>query len=289
MAKGKHRILVLGAQGQLGASIRTIHNDYPGSSFTFTDVGELDITDSGALKDHFAANEYDFVINCAGYTAVDRAESDEEAAFRLNAGAPAEIAGLIGDTGVLFIHISTDYVFDGRKNRPYHEEDEPGPLSVYGTSKLKGEQELRMTGAPCLCIRTSWLYSEFGHNFMKTILNKAKTDPEIKVIFDQTGTPTYAGDLARAILEIIPKLDIHNFELYHLSNEGVASWYDFAVAIVNAAGTDTRVIPVETGEFDLPAKRPYYSVMNKKRIRDDFGLCIPHWHDSLLKAIQNPK
>ena len=282
------KILVTGAQGQLGLSIRKIEPEYPELSISYTDVEELDITDSRALTAHFEKNPIDYVVNCAGYTAVDRAEEEEDKAMLINAAAVKNLAECADTFGFTLIHISTDYVFSGRHYRPYTEKDEPGPISVYSRSKHAGEQAVINHCKHGIILRTSWLYSEYGNNFLKTILNLASQREEIRIIGDQVGTPTYAGDLARAILELVHR-NYSKKSLFHFSNEGVASWYDFGVEIVRLSGKKCTVIPIPTEAYPLPAERPFYSLMSKAEFTGTFRYSIPHWRDSLEKCMNNLK
>jgi len=281
-------ILICGAKGQLGSSIRELVEGYPDLKFDFTDIEELDILDPASLNLYIKQSHPDFIINCAAFTQVDKAESEREKAFQLNANAVKNLLNAAILVDARLIHISTDYVFNGRNHIPYKESDIPDPDSVYGLSKLKGEMNLEDSDRSII-IRTSWLYSLHGQNFLKTVLRLGAEREEIKMVFDQVGTPTFAGDLADAILKII-SVSIKNSSgfkpgIYHYSNEGVASWYDFAKEIVNIQGLKTRVLPIETHEYPLPAPRPHYSLLNKKKIRDTFGLVIPHWKDSLRRCL----
>lgn len=280
-------ILVTGSKGQLGTELRLIAPDYPHHQLTFTDSDELDVTCENAVYDFFSANSFDFCINCAAYTAVDQAESDMENAFKLNAEAVAILARAASQKQVRLIHISTDFVFDGRKSKPYVEDDLPSPLSIYGKSKWRGEEACMNMNPQNIIIRTSWLHSPFGSNFVKTMQRLGRERPEVGVICDQVGTPTYAHDLACAIMEIISQLKEKNASgIFHYSNEGVCSWYDFAAAIMELSGIACRVKPLETCEYPTPAKRGHYSVLNKKKIKQTFGLRIPHWRESLKKCIE---
>jgi dTDP-4-dehydrorhamnose reductase len=282
------KILVCGAKGQLGSSLSELAVNYPDFTFDFTDVEELDILDSISLNLYVKETRPGFIINAA-YTLVDKAETEHEKAFLLNAEAVKNLlnASYLSDSRL--IHISTDYVFNGRNHIPYKENDIPDPDSVYGQSKLKGEMYLADSPS-ALIIRTSWLYSQFGHNFMKTVLRLGSEKDEVRMIYDQVGTPTMAGDLADAILQIvkITSEDASRFipGIYHYSNEGITSWYDFAKEIIDLSGLKTRVLPIETSDYPLPAPRPQYSVLNKKKIQDTFGIGIPHWKDSLKKCIE---
>lgn len=281
-------ILICGAKGQLGSSFRELAVDFPEFSFDFTDIEELDILDSVSLNLYVKETHPDFIINCAAFTLVDKAETDREKAFLLNAEAVKNLLKATSQIDAKLIHISTDYVFNGKSYLPYKESDIPDPDSVYGLSKLKGEIYL-VNSPSAIIIRTSWLYSNYGHNFMKTVLRLGKEKEEIRIIFDQVGTPTFAGDLAEAIVQIV-KITSEDYSLfipgvYHYSNEGVASWYDFAKEIIDLAGLKTRVLPIETYEYLLPAPRPQYSVLNKKKIRDTFGISTRHWKDALKECL----
>jgi dTDP-4-dehydrorhamnose reductase len=283
-------ILVTGSNGQLGSEIRKLSASYRGIKFFFHDVDTLDLTDNALLEEFFYKNKPHYIINCAAYTAVDKAEKEKELAFRLNAEVPGKLAGLSKRFITKLIHISTDYVFDGKSYRPYKEDDVPNPASVYARSKFEGENRI-LDHDNSIIIRTSWLYSASGNNFVKTILKLGKEKKELRIVFDQVGSPTYAGDLASAILQIISlsNADEKNFVpgIYHYSNEGVCSWYDLAVEIVRITGMHCKIYPVETWEYPLPAKRPFYSVLNKNKIRSTFKLDIPHWKDSLTMFLKD--
>lgn len=285
MENNSIKVLVTGSNGQLGSEIKAISNLFTSLSFVFTDVEELNITDPNAVNSFISSLKPSFVINCAAYTAVDKSEQDIEASDRINSLAPGIIAKVCLDNNCKLIHISTDYVFDGESNRPYNELSSVNPTSQYGKSKLKGEEAAMHTGI-CMVIRTSWLYSSFGNNFVKTIIRNAKIKPELKVVFDQVGCPTYARDLAEAILRITSK-GSESFipEVFHFSNEGVCSWYDFAHEIINLTMLNCRVVPIETKDYPLPAKRPHYSVFNKAKIRNLYNLEIPYWSKSLSNCI----
>ena len=279
------KILITGAYGQLGNEIKLQSKDYPGWQFVFTDVDSLDITDEEAVKQYFSANHFNFVINCAAYTAVDKAESDFDTAQKVNALAPKLLAKYSKSIGAKLIHVSTDYVFAGDAHLPYKEIDEVAPNGAYGKTKLEGEQNCRAENPETVIIRTAWLYSAFGNNFVKTMLRLGKEKEELGVVFDQVGSPTYAADLAAAILKVAGS---EKFVpgIYHYSNEGVASWYDFSKAIFELTGIDCKVNPVLSENFPTPAKRPAYSVLNKSKIRDTFDLDIPYWRDSLKICIK---
>lgn len=282
-------ILVTGANGQLGKCIR---NASEGSkdSYIFTDVAELNITDAEAVNKMIKDNDVKIIINCAAYTNVDKAETDVALAEELNCDAVANLANAIKANDGTLIHISTDYVFGGDPyNTPCREDQKGTPTGVYGLTKLHGENVLADSGCKALVFRTAWLYSEYGRNFVKTMLNLTATKPELKVVFDQTGTPTYAQDLADAIVSIINDRNFEGNEgIYHYSNEGVCSWYDFTKAIAKMAGNDScNIQPCHSDEFPSPVKRPAYSVLDKTKFKETFGLIVPYWMDSLGICIGN--
>jgi len=283
------RILITGANGQLGSELRKSSNLFPEFSFVFTDLNELDITNPAAVEAMLADEKPQWLINCAAYTAVDKAETEEETAWVINAVAPAILAEKSNAIGCRYVQISTDYVFNGKNYLPYVEEDEVCPTSVYGNTKLEGEL-ISLTNNPnTLIIRTSWLYSSFGNNFVKSMIRLGQERDQLNVIFDQIGTPTYAGDLAWTILEIIHKTESGTTKFvpgtYHFSNEGVCSWYDFALAIHQIYGIDCQVNAIESKEYPSPVARPPYSVLNKSKIKGIFGIQIPYWRTSLEKCI----
>lgn len=287
-----NKVLVIGSKGQLGSDIKQLieqnfDNINESFDFSFVDIEELDITKNINVKKFFKLNNFDFIVNCAAYTNVDKAETDKENAYSINADSLAYIVNSIKESTKL-IHISTDYVFDGNSSIPYTEEMVTSPTSIYGNSKLKGEQ-IALQHKETAIIRTSWLYSNFGHNFAKTMLRLAKERNELKVVFDQVGTPTYAKDLAKSIINIIIKSTNNQFipGIYHFSNEGVCSWYDFALQIINKTKSGCKVIPIESVEFPTPVKRPNYSVLNKKKIKENYNLTIPHWTESLDEFFEN--
>lgn len=284
------RILVTGAYGQLGNELKELSGNHPNWQFLFTDVDSLDITSEIAVMDYFRKNNPQFVINCAAYTAVDKAEADAENARQINSAAPGFLANAAKEFGAGFVHISTDYVFSGDSFLPYTENDPVKPLGVYGRTKQEGEARSLSQNPKTIIVRTSWLYSSFGNNFVKTMLKLGTEREMLNVVFDQVGTPTYAGDLANALLKIAEtfdkKPDHYIPGIYHYSNEGVASWYDFAKAIFELSKVDCRVIPVLSDEFRTAAKRPHYSVLNKSKIKTTFSLEIPYWKDSLKICIQ---
>lgn len=292
-------ILVTGANGQLGNEIRILTGDSR-HNYIYTDVVEaegnlttmLDITNAEDVKAMVANHNVDVIINCAAYTNVDAAEDHEALAEKLNSEAPAILANAMAEAGGLLVHISTDYVFGGDPyNTPCQEDQKGTPTGVYGATKLRGEQRITASGCKYLIIRTAWLYSEFGKNFVKTMLNLTSTKPQLKVVFDQTGTPTYAYDLAKAIVEIVESKKYEGNEgIYHYSNEGVCSWYDFTKMIAEMAGhTECDIQPCHSSEFPSKVVRPSYSVLDKSKIKAVFGLTIPYWTDSLRICIQNIK
>ena len=280
------KIIVTGSKGQLGQSIQELSTGYPDLSFVFTDVEELDICDSVQVDTFFAKEKPSLVVNCAAYTAVDKAEKEEALAERINHHAVANLACACKKSGAKLIHISTDYLFDGNKSTPYHERDIVRPQSVYGISKLEGETAILRAEIKSIIIRTSWLYSAYGTNFVKTMLRLGRERDELGIVSDQVGTPTYAGDLAKVLLDIIQMTasDSKRFVsgIYHYSNEGVASWFDFTKAIFEYHPDITcKVNPIDTAAYPTPATRPAYSVLNKSKIKTTFGIKIPYWRDSL--------
>lgn len=280
------KILVTGSDGQLGRSLRKKFENDPDIEAVFTDVDTLDITDRNALERFFSDNHFDILVNCAAYTAVDRAESDDLMAARLNTQAVGYMAEVASRYNVRIIHISTDYVFSGDSSRPYVENDEPYPHSIYGRTKLEGEGILKSFCPDSVIIRTAWLYSEYGNNFVKTMHRLGKENGAVSVVSDQIGTPTYAGDLADAIHSVVKNKEWHP-GIYHFTDEGVASWYDFAIAIFELSGMkNVKVTPINTVNFSAPAKRPQYSVLSKNKIKSTFGLSIPYWRDSLERCIK---
>lgn len=278
------KVLITGSNGQLGSSLRRVLDKDQNIEAVYTDYDSLDITNREAVERFLGDNKFDLIINCAAYTAVDKAETEEIPAAALNTGAIGNIAEAAVKAGTRVLHISTDYVFSGQGFRPYEENDEPYPQSIYGRTKLEGEALLTSFCPNAMIIRTAWLYSEFGRNFVKTMLQLAETRPEINVVADQIGSPTYAGDLADAIYTII-RHDRWMPGIYHFTNTGVASWYDFTKAIFELAGKDVKVNPIPTSAYPTPAKRPLYSVLSKSKIANTFGLQIPYWRDSLKKCL----
>ncbi len=281
-------ILVTGANGQLGSELKSIYKNEgiklgKSVNFIFTDIDTLDISNSIFLKKFFQDHSFDYVINCAAYTNVDLAEKEKEKAYNVNATCVKNIVESIKDQNTRFIHISTDYVFDGNSHIPYTENMQTNPQSVYGNSKLDGEKyALEFENA--IVIRTSWLYSSYGNNFAKTIHKLCKERESLNVVFDQVGTPTYAYDLAKAILQIIKQTENENrfiSDIYHFSNEGVCSWYDFAKIITDKAYSKCNINPIESKDYPTQVKRPFYSVLNKNKIKSTYNINIPHWQDSL--------
>lgn len=283
-------ILVTGANGQLGSEMRRLGAVSP-NNYIFTDVAELDITDANAVVSAVKDNAIEIIINCAAYTNVDKAESDEATAELINATAVANLAAAMKEVGGTLFHVSTDYVFGLDGNTPRSEEMPVSPLGVYGRTKLNGELTIEASGCKALIFRTAWLYSEYGNNFLKTMLRLTTEREQLNVVFDQVGTPTYAGDLALAIFSII-EAGVYpgNEGIYHFSNEGVCSWYDFAVEIAAAAGnTNCRINPCHSSEFPSPVTRPPYSVLDKTKIKNTFDIDIPHWRESMEYCIKRIK
>ena len=277
-------ILITGCNGQLGNEMQLLEGSHPQHSYFNTDVQELDITNQDAIETFVEEHHIDGIVNCAAYTAVDKAEDNEELCTKLNAEAPAYLAAAIGKRGGWMIQISTDYVFDGTQHTPYTEEADTCPNSVYGKTKLVGELNVQKFCEQSMIIRTAWLYSTFGNNFVKTMIRLGKEKPELGVIFDQIGTPTYARDLAVAIFAAIEQGIVPG--VYHFSNEGVISWYDFTKAIHRIAGITTcHVRPLHTSEYPTPAKRPHYSVLDKTKIKQTYNIEVPYWEASLAECI----
>lgn len=286
-----YNILVTGSNGQLGNELRRVVEDKDKiNKYYFTDIAYLDITDKNAVLDFLIKNNIDIVVNCAAYTNVDKAEDDKEKADLINHIGPKNLAEVSRDNNCILIHVSTDYVFDGTKNTPYTETDETNPLGVYGITKLNGENAIISSGCEYVIIRTSWLYSSFGNNFLKTMQKLTAEKDSLNVVFDQVGTPTYAGDLATVINKIIlnSNKSIKN-QVYHFSNEGVCSWYDFTIAINEAFGHNCNVLPCHSDEFPSRVKRPSYSVLDKTKIKNVLGIEIPYWRDSLINCINSLK
>ncbi len=284
-----HTILVTGADGQLGREMQ-IASRGSRNRFIFTDIaGEherLDITDPQAIADIVRENHVNVIVNCAAYTNVDKAETDPETANLLNNIAAGNLADAMKAVNGTLIHISTDYVFQGDRNIPCREDWPTEPLGVYGKTKLAGEKSIEATGCASIIIRTAWLYSPFGKNFVKTMRNLTSSRESLKVVFDQVGTPTYAGDLAEAICRIIETGQLDKTGIYHFSNEGVCSWFDFAKAICEMSGNTCDILPCHSDEFPSPVARPHFSVLDKTKIKQTFGIRIPYWTDSLKRCIE---
>lgn len=279
-------ILVTGASGQLGSEIKVISAFYPQYNFTFADRSMLDLSNLCKMEDFFEGKIFDAIINCAAYTAVDKAESETELADTINHRFVGMLSKIAKAKNITLIHISTDYVFDGKNHRPYIESDPTAPTGVYGRTKQEGENAiLSIAPANAIIIRTSWVYSSFGNNFMKTMLRLGHERESLGVIFDQVGTPTYARDLAKVILDILPNIQNESPEIYHYSNEGTASWYDFAKAIFELSGVECQINPITTDQYPTPASRPHYSLLNKTKIKNTFNLSIPYWRDSLKECL----
>lgn len=277
-------ILVTGSNGQLGSELQELakSSDY---QFIFTDVAELDLSKAEAIEAIFNKYSFDVCINCAAYTAVDKAEDDEATAFMVNAQAVNHLSQQCSKHDVLFIHVSTDFIFSGNGNVPLKEDDIPLPINVYGETKLAGEKAAQNNWEKSVIIRTSWVYSTFGANFVKTMKRLMDERNELGVIYDQVGTPTYARDLAQLILKVVDEANDSNYGVYHYSNEGVVSWFDFAVAIKDLFELDCTIHPIPTEAYPTPAARPKYSVMSKQKVKDTFNISVPYWRDSLKECI----
>ncbi len=281
-----YNILITGSNGQLGSEIQELSSAYT-YHFFFTDRNSLDISNEKDIKNFIETNNINTIINCAAYTAVDKAEEDALNADKINHLSVKYLADISKEKNIKLIHVSTDYVFDGTNCKPYMESDITNPNGVYGKTKLDGEKAMQdIDPNNSIIIRTSWVYSSFGNNFVKTMLRLGKERDSLGVIFDQVGTPTYARDLAKAILDIIPKVENENVEIYNYSNEGVLSWYDFAKEIMKMAKIDCAINPIETQEYPTPATRPHYSLLNKSKIKKDFNITIPYWKDSLDECLK---
>lgn len=276
-----YNILVTGSMGQLGSEIKELSSNY-NYNFFFTTRDDIDITSKDSIKEFCQTNSINVIINCAAYTAVDKAQSDIENADLVNRKAVKKLSIVAKELDIKLIHISTDYVFDGKNFKPYVEEFQTNPQSVYGKTKLDGENELLdINPLNSIIIRTSWVYSYYGNNFVKTMLRLGKEKEELGVIFDQIGTPTYAAHLAKTILDIIPQIENSKVEIYNYSNEGVLSWYDFAKEIMKMAKLNCKIKAIETYQYPTPAKRPHFSLLNKSKIKSKFNLEIPYWKDGL--------
>jgi dTDP-4-dehydrorhamnose reductase len=284
------KVLITGSNGQLGSEIKDLASDYENLECIFKDLPELDICDKETLATIITDQNINAVINCAAYTAVDKAEEEALIAQKVNSVGVLNLANALKKVDGKLIHISTDYVFDGNHSQPYKESDPVSPIGVYGETKRAGELTVLNSSIDGIVIRTSWLYSAYGNNFVKTMLRLGNNKKSIKVVFDQLGTPTYARDLAKTCLDILSDADLTDISkkgsLYHYSNEGVTSWYDFAIAIMEISNIDCKVIPIETKDYPTQAIRPLYSVLDKSKIKSDFRLTIPHWRDSLANCIK---
>lgn len=275
-------VLVTGSNGQVGSEIQELSPQYDSYNFFFTDKTNIDITDEVSIKNFCTQNNINAIINCAAYTAVDKAEEDIENSDAINHLAIKTLATIAKDDSIQLIHISTDYVFDGKNYKPYTEDDITNPNSIYGKTKLDGENEmLKINPLNSFIIRTSWVYSYYGNNFVKTMLRLGKEKESLGVIFDQVGTPTYAKHLAKTMLDIIPNIENSKVEIYNYSNEGVLSWYDFAKEIMKMAKLDCHIHPIETKAYPTPAQRPHYSLLNKAKIKKEFNIDIPYWKNGL--------
>lgn len=269
--------LITGSNGQLGTELSKLLPEA-----LLTDVADLDITDEAAVKAYVENHEVDTIINCAAYTAVDKAEDDEELAAKINIDGPRNLA----KSGAKVVHISTDYVFDGSGHKPYQPEDKANPVSVYGRTKLAGEQEVLKYAKEAVIIRTAWLYSPYGNNFVKTMRRLGAEKESLNVVADQIGTPTYAADLAAAIVRILPQISTANKGVYHFTNEGVCSWYDFARKIMELSGLDCTVKPIPSSAYPTKATRPFYSVLDKSKIKQTFNIEIEHWEEGLKRCLK---
>lgn len=278
-------ILITGSHGQLGNEMQLAASRFPDFNYLYTDIGELDICDKNALDAFVKAHQVNTIVNCAAYTAVDKAEDDEALCYKINTDAVRNIGEVAGENELKVVHISTDYVFDGTNYMPYTEDQQVCPSSVYGKSKLAGENALFESCDQVVIIRTAWLYSSFGNNFVKTMMKLGIERDSLNVIFDQIGTPTYAADLANTILKVVSHVPFVP-GIYHFSDEGVCSWYDFTKAIHRIAGITCNVHPIETKDYPARTPRPHYSVLNKSKIKSTYGIEIPHWEESLLKCIK---
>ena len=278
--------LVTGGSGQLGQCFQAVAKEFPEIILLFTSRNEVDITRSETLANFHSKNPFHGIINCAAYTNVDQAEKEQESALKINTEGLQNLIAFAEEKRLSIIHFSTDYVFDGNSYEPYREETETNTLGVYGASKLQGEIHLSKSSCKNVSIRTSWLFSPFGKNFVKTIAHLAKEKKELKVVEDQCGRPTYGIDLARAVLSLISNKTIYRFPILHYANKGVCSWKEFAEAIVNTSGSETKVLGVSTSDYPTLAKRPKYSILDTERIEKELGVTIPMWQESLKKCIQ---
>ncbi|MBK7288934.1 MAG: dTDP-4-dehydrorhamnose reductase [Chitinophagaceae bacterium] len=281
-------ILVTGANGQLGSELKKLSSAYSQYTFTFLTRDEFPLNDTVRIKDYLKSNQFDFLINCAAYTAVDKAESEKELAWQINATAVGVLAAACRDNIIKFLHISTDYVFDGTAKEPYKADDLTNPQTVYGASKLEGERLAMNENSDAIIIRTSWVYSSYGNNFVKTMLRLFQEKEQISVVNDQIGSPTYAADLAEVIMKMISSGQWYE-GIYHFSNEGVISWFDFAGAIKNLSGSSCKINPIPTSAYPTPAKRPAWSVLEKSKIQQHYGIQFRNWEESLRLCIEKIK
>lgn len=279
-------VLVTGANGQLGTCLKDVAKSHKNSSFIFTNSSELDVTNKNAISTFFSDKNIDYCINCAAYTAVDKAEKDIENATKINVRGAQNLANICKENDTVLIHISTDFVFDGEAKTPYKETDKPNPKSVYGLTKLKGEEKIQSAMEKYIIIRTSWLYSEYGVNFMKTMLRLGKKSPKLGVVNDQKGTPTYAKDLAEVILEFIEATNL-DFGIYHYSNSGETNWYEFAKEIFKRSDISIDLKPIKTIDYPTAAERPKYSILNASKIKKALDIKIPNWKESLEETLKN--
>ncbi|MCC6411039.1 MAG: dTDP-4-dehydrorhamnose reductase [Saprospiraceae bacterium] len=286
-------ILITGAGGQLGRCFQKLAPDYPELKFLFATSSDLDITSRRAVNAFFKKNNITWVLNCAAYTAVDKAESEPARARAVNVTGAANLAHACAETGAGMVHFSTDYVYHNRQNTPFREDDATSPKGVYARTKLAGEKAVQRMLPGAMIVRTSWVYAREGANFVNTMVRLGNERPELRVVFDQIGTPTYAPDMAEAVLHLVQKVEKDELAqeklegIWHYSNEGVCSWYDFACAVMEIAGLNCRVLPIESREYPTPALRPPFSVLNKGKIKEAFGLTIPHWRESLKRSLQD--
>ena len=280
-----HTVLVTGSKGQLGNELQQLAVNAPSFKFIFTDVEELDITKKNQIENFVSDNSIDYVVNCAAYTAVDAAEDNVDICYAINRDAIKNIGEIAEKRNIKVLHVSTDYVFSGKNYVPYAEDMEVAPEGIYGKSKLAGEMALQQVCPQAIIIRTSWLYSSFGNNFVKTMIRLGKERETLNVVFDQIGTPTYANDLAEAIIHILNSGEWHS-GIYHYSNEGVCSWYDFAKKIHQIVGVECNVQPILSKDYPAKAPRPFYSVLNKQKIKNTYSIVIPHWEESLKECIK---
>ena len=288
----RKKVLVTGATGQLGRSFRDLEAQHSDVEFTFADRAQLDLAVAGQVAQHLNSHQYDFIVNCAAHTAVDKAEQERDLAEQVNHHAVVELAQAVKEQGVYLIHVSTDYVFDGCHHKPYAEDHPTAPVNNYGQTKLHGERAIQSSGVNASIVRTSWVYSQHGNNFVKTMLRLGRERDTLTVIDDQVGSPTYAADLADAIMALIEQQQNNTAtgcNIYHYSNEGVCSWYDFAKAIFDLAGIQCSVSPIETKDYPTPAIRPHYSLLSKQKFKHHTGLSVPYWRDSLAVCLQKIK